>query len=82
MYQNIKVALFIHPPRIQHTRMYARTRIAHTNHMHLKINVTLLLLKSLSTFIGISLFVADFLMLSPSLPLRPSPLSDTQIGLS
>ena len=62
--------------------MYARTRIAHTNHMHLKINVTLLLLKSLSTFIGISLFVADFLMLSPSLPVRPSPLSDTQIGLS
>ena len=68
--------------------MYARTRVAHTNHMHLKINATLLLLKSLPTFIGVSLFVAelffvaDFLILSPSPLLRPSPLSDTQIGLS
>ena len=78
VYQNIKVALFI-PPCIQHTRMYARTRIAHTNYMHLKINVTLLLLKSLPTFIGISLFVAelfcsrfsDAFSKSPSPPLSP-----------
>ncbi len=87
VYQNIKVALFIHPLHSAHAHVRTHTHCTYKSHASENkcYSATLKIASYFYryiTFCSRIIFVADFLMLSPSLPLRPSPLSDTQIGLS
>ena len=86
-YQNIKVALFIHPLHSAHAHVRTHTHCTYKSHAsENKCYSDTLKIASYFyrciTFCSKIIFVAGFLILSPSPLLRPSPLSDTQIGLS